>query len=70
MTIRLANGQEDITNDEIERFVDAQYISASEAYWRLYEFPIQQMQPSVQKLPIHLDNEQTVLFQPGEVNTL
>jgi len=71
VTIRLANGQEkDITNDEIERFVDARYISASEAYWRLYEFPIQQMQPSVQKLPIHLDNEQTVLFQPGEVNTL
>jgi len=71
MTIRLANGQEkDITNDEIERFVDARYISASEASWRLYEFPIQQMQPSVQKLPVHLDNEQTVLFQPGEVNTL
>ena len=35
--VRLANGQErDITNDEIQRFQDARYISPSEAYWRIF----------------------------------
>ena len=36
--MRLSNGQErDITDDEIERFVNAKYISASEAYWCIYD---------------------------------
>ena len=62
--IRMANGGErDITNDEIERFVNARYISASEAYWRIYEFKIQYKYPPVSKLPLHLENEQTVIFQ-------
>ena len=63
--VRLANGQErDITNDEVERYVNARYISASEAYWRLYEFNICSKYPSVEKLPLHLENEQVVLFNP------
>ena len=41
--LHLANGkQTDITNDEIEWFVNARYISALEDYWRLYEFKIHQ----------------------------
>ena len=63
VVVRLANGQEqDITNDEIQRFHDARYISSSEAYWRIFEFPIQKKYPPVTKLLRHLENEQTVLF--------
>ena len=63
VVVRLANGQEqDITNDEIQRFQDARYISSSEAYWRIFEFPIQKKYPPVTKLLRHLENEQTVLF--------
>jgi len=60
---RLSDGREvDITNDEIERYVLARYISASEAYWRLYDFTIHFRYPPVMKLPVHLEGEQTVLF--------
>ena len=61
---RLADGSEiDITNDEIERFQMGRYISASEAYWRIYEFKIQHLYPPVMKLPCHLEDEQFVTFQ-------
>lgn len=65
--VRLANGDEkNITNDEIERYVTARYVSASEAYWRLYEFKILMKYPPVMKLPLHLEDEQTVLFHPHQ----
>ena len=68
--VRLANGQEkDISNDEVEQYVNARYIGASEAYWRLYEFPISQRYPTVEKLPLHLENEQVVLFEPETART-
>ena len=69
--VRLANGQEkDITNDEIEQYVNARYVSASEAYWRLFEFKILHKYPPVSKLPLHLEDEQTVLFTPEEAQAV
>ena len=69
--IKLSNGELwDISHDEVEQFLNAQYISSSEAYWRIYEFPIQDLYPSVEKLPIHLENEQSVLFQTETVQTI
>ena len=38
--------ERDISHDEIERFQVGRYISASEACWRLYEYPLQQKYPS------------------------
>lgn len=65
--MRLGNGEEvDITNNEIERFVNARYISASQAFWRLYEFKIHHRYPAVMKLPCHLENEQFVLFTESD----
>ena len=69
--IQLANGEKkDISNDEVERFVNARYISASQAYWRLYEFRISERYPPVEKLPLHLENEQTVYFQPEQASEI
>ena len=69
--IQLANGEKrDITNDEVARFQNARYVSASEAYWRLYEFRIAEMYPPVSKLPLHLENEQTVYFQPAQASEI
>lgn len=66
--VRLANGEyEDITNDEVKRYQNARYIGASEAMWRLYDFPVMEKHPSVQKLPLHLENDQTVIFQAGNI---
>ena len=43
--------------DEIKRFLDCRYISATEACWRIYEFDIHYHQPSVERLTYHLPNE-------------
>jgi hypothetical protein len=53
-------------NDEVERFLNARYVSASEALWRLYGFELHQRHPSVEKLPCHLPEQQTILFQNVE----
>ena len=54
-------------NDEVTRYLNARYISASEAFWRIYGFEIHRKHPPVEKLSCHLPNQQTVLFQPEEV---
>ncbi|KAK3776922.1 hypothetical protein RRG08_016742 [Elysia crispata] len=60
---------EDTENDEINRYVNARYISASEALWRLYGFEIHRKHAPVEKLPCHLPDQQTVLFEPEQYFT-
>ncbi len=63
----LSNGEKkDITHDEVERHHNSKYIPASKAYWRLYEFKMANIYPPVYKLPLHLENQQLVYFQPEE----
>jgi hypothetical protein len=49
--------------NEITEFIDARYISASEAFWRLFSFSLHSEFPAHQRLAIHLPNEQPVYFQ-------
>lgn len=44
-------------NDEIKDYVDARYLSAHEAAWRILGFHITSKTPSVSCLPIHLPDE-------------
>ena len=53
-------------HDEVETFVNARYISASEAY----QFPIHNRKPAIEKLPCHLPNDQTVIFQESEAGNV
>nr|XP_027098951.1 uncharacterized protein LOC113718236 [Coffea arabica] len=48
--------------DEIKKYLDCRYISASEACWRIFDFDIQYRSIAVQRLNFHLPNEQPVLF--------
>ncbi|XP_075097192.1 uncharacterized protein LOC107807403 [Nicotiana tabacum] len=48
--------------DEIKMYYDCQYISTCEAAWRIFKFPIQHREPSVERLSFHLPNEQTIIF--------
>ena len=61
--IIVENSDGTLCMDEITTYVNGNYIGATDAFWRLYEFPICYMVPSVQKLPLHLENQQFVLFQ-------
>jgi PIF1-like helicase/Helicase len=52
--------------DEIKSYLEGRYISASEACWRLFKFPLHSEKPSVRRLMYHLPNWQSVLFEENE----
>ncbi|XP_074355163.1 uncharacterized protein LOC141693869 [Apium graveolens] len=49
--------------DEIKAYLDCRYISACEACWRIFQFGINYRYPAVERLPFHLPNEHTVIFE-------
>uniref|UniRef100_A0A182N6N5 ATP-dependent DNA helicase n=1 Tax=Anopheles dirus TaxID=7168 RepID=A0A182N6N5_9DIPT len=52
--------------DEIQQYLDARYISASESCWRIMRFEIQAKSHTIVQLPIHLEHQQSVLFRPQD----
>ncbi|XP_066917215.1 uncharacterized protein [Clytia hemisphaerica] len=56
---------ERIDHDEIKTFLDALYVSAPEACWRLFSFNMHTQTHIITRLAVHLRNFQRVYFQPG-----
>ena len=52
------------SNNEVQRYLDARFISASEACWRLFEFGLHSQKPAVVQLQVHLPDQQSVFFNP------
>ncbi|XP_050093817.1 uncharacterized protein LOC126576549 [Anopheles aquasalis] len=52
--------------DEIQRYVDARYISASQAVSTIFGFEMQAKTVTVVQLPIHLEHQQRVVFSDRE----
>ena len=50
--------------DEIKEYIDARYVSACEAVWRILKFPMSNNFPAVQRLQLHLPDMQSVTFDP------
>ncbi|XP_029150694.1 uncharacterized protein [Arachis hypogaea] len=48
--------------DEVQQFVDARWIAAPEACWRIFKFNLYRMYPSVERLQIHFPNQHQVSF--------
>ena len=67
-TIRLSDEVETADIDEIKNYQDARYLSSCEAVWRIFGFPMSCKSHMVERLPIHLPNEQTVVFLEGTHN--
>ncbi|SCZ98126.1 BZ3500_MvSof-1268-A1-R1_Chr3-3g06589 [Microbotryum saponariae] len=65
-----ANGEgarkEEPVRDEINEFVEGRYISAPEAVHRLFGFSVGRVWPPVNRLPVHLENQQSVQINPNE----
>ncbi|XP_074328022.1 uncharacterized protein LOC141665933 [Apium graveolens] len=55
-----------IDSDEINNYLSCRYVSATEASWRIFEFPIHHREPFVQRLYFHLESEQEVRFRDNE----
>jgi len=49
--------------DEIKMYLDTRYVSASESIWRIFHYRLHNHTPSVQRLAVHLPNQQTITFQ-------
>ena len=61
-----AQGQgEGETPNEVEQYLNARYIGPVEACWRLFEFSMHLELPSVYRLPVHLEDEQQVIWHEG-----
>ncbi|XP_054256904.1 uncharacterized protein LOC128981934 [Macrosteles quadrilineatus] len=54
-------------DDEVEHYVTKRMVGASDACWRLLDFPISKSEPTVDCLPVHLEGKQTVCFRPNNV---
>lgn len=52
--------------DEIKNYVNSRYVSSVECYWRLRGYSMHGRRPAVIRLPIHLENEQMVVFDENE----
>jgi hypothetical protein len=52
--------------DEVSEFKDTRYIAATEAAWRLFEFPIGHQYPPVVHLQVHLPGNHLMIFDPTE----
>ena len=52
-------------HDEVSMYLDARYISAPEAYWRLSEYKMHDKSHSIVRLALHLPNQQSVYFTEG-----
>ncbi|XP_074560285.1 uncharacterized protein LOC141816402 [Curcuma longa] len=48
--------------DEIKEFQDARWVGPSEAMWRIFAFKLNQVNPTVYTLQVHLDGQQFVSF--------
>ena len=53
-------------HDEVQRYVDARYVSASEGCWRIFHYDLQDRYPSIQRLALHLPDQQTVVYREGD----
>ncbi|XP_049300534.1 uncharacterized protein LOC125774300 [Anopheles funestus] len=52
--------------DEIQQYLDARYISASQAMWSIFGFEIQAKTVTVVQLPIHLEHQQSVMYRAND----
>ncbi|XP_058746222.1 uncharacterized protein LOC131619101 [Vicia villosa] len=48
--------------DEVQQYVDARWICAPEAIWRIFRFTLYRLYPSVERLQIHLPERHQVRF--------
>lgn len=55
-----------LNTDEIQFHVDARWIACSESCYRLFGFRLHEEYPKVERLAVHLENHQNVLF--GDVD--
>ena len=57
--------QDQHNHDEVQCFLNTRYVSSMEATWRIFNFDICAVKPSILQLTSHLPQQQTVTFFHG-----
>ena len=58
----------EVSRDEIKEYINARYVSAQEAVWRIFELPLFGCSHTITRLPVHLPDQQRVYFhEAGDV---
>ena len=52
--------------NEVTDFLDARYLTAPEACWRIFGFPLHARSHAIERLPVHLPGEQLVPYMQGD----
>ncbi|XP_051167634.1 uncharacterized protein LOC127285579 [Leptopilina boulardi] len=62
------DGQNILNHNEIRHYEENRYLGPVEAVWRILSKPLGKKSHSVNRLPIHLPNEQNVIIREGQDN--
>ena len=65
-SINIRDKNNNLVHDEINQFLDARYVCAPEAIWRLFEYQMHDRSHAVIRLAVHLPQEQLVYFEEGQ----
>ena len=57
---------DDQNRNEIKEYLDARYIGSAESCWHIFEFPMHAQKPTVYRLPVHLEDQQLVYYNPDD----
>ena len=66
--VKITDENKEMEKDEVLRFLNCRYLSASESAWKLLGHPIHGRSHTVMKLTCHLPQEQSILFEKGDAN--
>ena len=58
-----SDGSQPAIIDEVQQFLNCRYISACEASWGAFGFPIHHRYSAVERLSFHLPNQQYVVYE-------
>ncbi|KAM0844935.1 hypothetical protein ACQ4PT_056727 [Festuca glaucescens] len=61
-----STGSESTGRNEIDEYVKCRYLSACEACWRMFAFDIHVRAPSVERLVVHLENMNRVIYSQDD----
>jgi hypothetical protein len=58
--------QDDQNRDEVKEYLDARYIGSVESCYHILEFVMHAEKPTIYRLPVHLEDQQLVYFNPED----
>ena len=58
-TLALTENQ---NRNEVKEYLDACYIGSVESCWHIFEFPMHGQSPTVYRIPVHLEDQQLVVY--------